>query len=277
MNRLIITLAAISMLMACTGGQTSNGNDRNSIVDDNRLKYTIDSVSYVKNDTLDRSCPTTSPHYNINHKYEFLVGEGIVIDSINASICQHVILGKQRNTDIAAQARKRGDEQAKKFEREQKEMYNPSENTLYDILFFESTECGRFLTENKDGILSYETTGYIYQGGTHGGTSISYLNFNRKTGHLITLNEVLDLAYEKEILAMLEKKLIEDFECTSLEELKENTGFLTLGDLYLGENFLLTPTEIVFHYGQYEIAPYASGMCDISLPYSKLKKYLLEF
>lgn len=69
-------------------------------------------------------------------------------------------------------------------------------------------------------------------------------------------------------------KLLKDNNCATREELMEKTGILGLGDLYLTENFHLGEDSITFCFGQYDIAPYSSGITYLSLSYDSLKQYL---
>ena len=52
-------------------------------------------------------------------------------------------------------------------------------------------------------------------------------------------------------------------------------GFFTLEDIVPNNNFWLDAENIHYSYNQYEIAPYAMGVIDVSLPYTQLSDILL--
>ena len=91
---------------------------------------------------------------------------------------------------------------------------------------------------------------------------------------VIGIGDVLDATQEQAILDIMLAKLLKDNNCSTREELMEKTGILGLGELYLTENFQLRKDSITFCFGQYDIAPYASGITYISLSYDSLKQYL---
>lgn len=52
-------------------------------------------------------------------------------------------------------------------------------------------------------------------------------------------------------------------------------GFFTIDDIVPNENFWLSEKGIHYSYNQYEIAPYAMGVIDVTVPYSELTDILL--
>ena len=56
----------------------------------------------------------------------------------------------------------------------------------------------------------------------------------------------------------------------------EDMGYVTVGELEPTDNFYLTENGISFFYNVYDIAPYAVGAIEISLPYEMLSHLLSD-
>lgn len=139
---------------------------------------------------------------------------------------------------------------------------------------FHISRKGRFLDNAADTVIIYQYTIDQYTGGAHGSYIPFTLNFSKRTGLSIGIEDVLDITHEEAILDIMLTKLLKDNNCATREELMEKTGILGLGDLYLTENFHLGEDSITFCFGQYDIAPYSSGITYLSLSYDSLKQYL---
>ncbi|WP_373774746.1 DUF3298 domain-containing protein [Porphyromonas loveana] len=127
----------------------------------------------------------------------------------------------------------------------------------------------------QDSLLVYGVEIFGYTGGAHGHFFTRLFNLDLHTGKLIRLFDFLDEKKARELTDMLWKQLMEDQDVTSREALNE-MGYGTLGDLYLTDNYEITPNGISFHFNQYEIAPYAMGMIVVTLSYKDLAPYILE-
>lgn len=99
----------------------------------------------------------------------------------------------------------------------------------------------------------------IYMGGAHGIYGTSYYNIDRKTGELITLEEVLDLTNEH-FLEYHKNKLMEEYE-------------LEPDMVELPTDFFILPTGIWLHYPPYSLG---GGFWEkeIFLPYHEIENYL---
>ncbi len=111
------------------------------------------------------------------------------------------------------------------------------------------------------------------EGGAHGNYMATYLNFDKTTGRLLTLDDVFISGYEKPLTQVLLTTLQDQLHMHSLEELHDN-GFLNWTDMYPTKNFLLEPDGVSFYYNVYEIAPYATGPTELVVPYETLKDLL---
>ena len=118
---------------------------------------------------------------------------------------------------------------------------------------------------------------YVYLGGAHGGIiGRGGLTFDKKDGLLV--EEFLDPVCLDEIQPLLRKGLTQYFNSEDMEvtaEELDNYLFLETGVIPFPA-WTPYPSEdgLVFTYQQYEIAAYAAGMPNFTIPYDDLLPYL---
>lgn len=127
--------------------------------------------------------------------------------------------------------------------------------------------------KGKDGCLVYVINLNMYEGGAHGIHQQLVMNFDEKTGKQITYDDLFVQGHEHRLREMLLEELKRQTKTNSLEELQEQDYLLTM-DIYAPQNFILGDDEITFIYNPYEIAPYAKGNTELTLPYSALKEIM---
>jgi hypothetical protein len=125
--------------------------------------------------------------------------------------------------------------------------------------------------ENKD-LLSIGLTSYIFTGGAHGYGSTRFLNFEKGSGREL----------ESKDLFKNRKKFIEFAE--SQFRIQQNippdnainsTGFMfEQNEFYLPENIGFTETGLKLLYNPYEVASYADGAIELTIPYKEIRRYL---
>ncbi len=114
-------------------------------------------------------------------------------------------------------------------------------------------------------ILSYTMTKYAYTGGAHGMTSETALNFDMKTGSLLTEGDFFKEGYKEKLPALLSGHL-----ASSLEN-PADTSMLFTREIGPNGNFQVTEEGVTYIYNQYEIAPYAMGIIRVTLPWDELE------
>ena len=136
---------------------------------------------------------------------------------------------------------------------------------------------GLLKERETDGYVVFLSQDYVYLGGAHGGvTGRGSLTFDKKDGHLV--EQFLDPACLDAIQPLLRKGITayfsEDDNEISPEEL-DNYLFLESGVIPFPA-WTPYPDEdgLVFTYQQYEIASYAAGMPNFTVPYEDLRPYL---
>lgn len=127
------------------------------------------------------------------------------------------------------------------------------------------------ITYLDDHYVCVRADGYEYTGGAHGTPFRQYFVFDRETGARLSLSDVLENPVEE-----LQAKVGAAF-----RELAEKTNFAfespedlehTVADGISYESpFYLSETGVVFYYAPYEIASYAEGFPEVTIPYSELE------
>lgn len=125
-----------------------------------------------------------------------------------------------------------------------------------------------------DSLLSYAVEYSDYEGGAHGSYRVTYTNID--LNELVTLSEE-DLFvpdYFKPLTEKIVAQLMKSYDAPVPDSLLER-GFFNVEDIIPNNNFWLDGESIHYSYNQYEIAPYAMGVIEVSVPYSDLKDILL--
>ena len=127
------------------------------------------------------------------------------------------------------------------------------------------------ITYLDDHYVCVRADGYESTGGAHGTPFRQYFVFDRETGARLSLSDVVENPVEE-----LQAKVGAAF-----RELAEKTNFAfespedlehTVADGISYESpFYLSETGVVFYYAPYEIASYAEGFPEVTIPYSELE------
>ena len=99
------------------------------------------------------------------------------------------------------------------------------------------------------------------------------MNFEAKTGRLLTLEDLFADGTENQLNNILLKALKEKTGFATLSELKEH-NYLTSVDIYAPENFIIGDETVTFIYNPSEIAAYSEGSIELIIPYTSLDKLL---
>lgn len=134
----------------------------------------------------------------------------------------------------------------------------------------------------NDKIWNYSLTDFQYTGGAHPNTINTLINIVAGTGRVLTKKDVFTAKAEKAILPLVIDELVKEakvrFETdtiTCLDGLHE-VGVFDFSEPFLPENFLLGKDKVTFYYNRYEIAGYAAGPFEVTLPLEKIKQYIKE-
>ena len=122
----------------------------------------------------------------------------------------------------------------------------------------------------NDDVLIIANNTYYFTGGAHGSTIVTYLNYDLDKQRDVELKDVItDMDKFKEALHKKadEQKgdLFDDYSETIDKDLADPDKTLT---------FFIKDGSLVIEFGQYDIAPYSSGLIDFEFPYNEFKNML---
>ncbi len=134
-------------------------------------------------------------------------------------------------------------------------------------------------TSNKivfqdDSLLSYAVEYSDYEGGAHGSYRITYTNIDLNRLVTLTEEDLFIPGYYRPLTEKIVQALMKAYDVSEPDSLLTK-GFFTIEDIVPNNNFWLNREGIHYTYNQYEIAPYAMGTIDVTIPYSELEDILL--
>ncbi|WP_239970538.1 DUF3298 and DUF4163 domain-containing protein [Confluentibacter citreus] len=186
-------------------------------------------------------------------------GDLSIIDNINSVVNNHVI--KMLRLDPSEPVSiKTIEEGIDAFNEEYNRFDADFPDTTQD---WEAQIDGEVMYQSPE-LISISLTSYLYTGGAHGNLTISFLNFDTKTGKLIKNSDLFKNMDEFNALAnRYFENTIEDkdvlFDPQSFQ-LPENIGFNDEGAVLL--------------YNAYEIAAYSEGIIEFIIPFESINALL---
>lgn len=119
-------------------------------------------------------------------------------------------------------------------------------------------------------LISIAINSYLDTGGAHGNTHVKFFNFNAQTGKLYSKDDLIVNA--DELSKVVQKKLKAEIEANSNEESME--------DIFFGKEFQLPESigysdeGLIILYNPYEIASYAQGIIEFTIPFEEVSIFL---
>lgn len=191
---------------------------------------------------------------------------------INSTVSSHLFNRGDDGMQEAAQAF--ADEYTQNYIRNLKALYNAERADSskrvwynYHYIITSRTQAG------SKGTLVYLTDINYREGGTHAVSQQVIMNFEEKTGRLLSLADIFVDGYESQLKALLLDALKEKTGLTTNQAL-HNQGYLRSMEIYVPENFILSDTAITFVYNPDEIAPYSLGSIELTIGMPALEKLL---
>lgn len=256
----IITMFATALLlfMSCSGG------DSNQIIFETTE---VDKTVKLSNEEMAPSCQVS---LKVAFAKETEGNEAA--KQINAYLIDRLFNMKDMSMEGAAQHF--ADEYTKAYQANLLPLYNQdradtTKRAWYEYHYVITSETH----PGNEGTVVYLATLDYFEGGAHGNNLLITMNFDTKTGKILTLSDIFAGGYEQQLTAILLKALKEKVGVSSLGELKEK-GYLTAVDMFPSENFILDEGTITFVYNTYEIAPFNLGMTELIIPYDDVKDLL---
>ena len=148
--------------------------------------------------------------------------------------------------------------------------YETSEQEFPEyIIPWEASVEGK-ITHKSPDLISIEFDLALFTGGAHGFTSVSYLNFNPKTGDQFLNKDLFNEGFKDYAEKLFRQK----------NDIPENqpinsTGFFFENDSFeLPQNIGFLKNKIVLIYNAYEVASYAEGGIQLEIPLKDVEEFI---
>ena len=120
---------------------------------------------------------------------------------------------------------------------------------------------------------SYAMDVYEYTGGAHGNRYLLIQNYDLRTGDAVSEQDLFIDDYFEPLKTLLLEALIAQTDKAETKKDLRQLGY-SVADVVPNENFYVTPAGIAYVYNPYEIAPYAMGCIQISIPWDSVRHLL---
>ncbi len=242
----------------------------NSSVDSALVSLKTSTYEY----TGEGRCDTTKHRgVSVSARYVQLVGESSATRSINDSLRAMVawgILGWVDSAAVAQMPTARTDLNAgaRLFSASYRQM--GEEGRMFGGCW--ELEIMADTAFTSPTILTVRQETYVYSGGAHPNTQATFQSFSRRTGHALQLTEVI--SDTTALRGLVERAFRKQQDIKPGQNLEDAGYFLHEGQFFLPGTFGVGREGLIFLYNPYEIAAYAVGPIQVTVPYSELKKIL---
>lgn len=130
-------------------------------------------------------------------------------------------------------------------------------------------------TYTSGDVVSLVVETYQYAGGAHGGAWRDFYNLDTKNGKLLTLQGLFkdSTDYITVINGEIQKHIAARIKSGQDMYFEGEMGFKSIA---ANHPFYIKDSQLILHFGQYEIAPYAAGMPEFAVPLTSLTQQLQE-
>ena len=148
----------------------------------------------------------------------------------------------------------------------------PPEKIDWEATYRESHESSMDVVMNESGLLCISLLSSSYTGGAHGNYGISHVTFDTETGKQLKIADLVTPGFEKRWADLGAAEIRTN--CGQKPDSPLTESGLFEDKLELNENWFLTPGGIGFSYDPYEIASYAQGIVEFTLPWKSIARDL---
>ena len=136
-----------------------------------------------------------------------------------------------------------------------------------------SSDLSFTVTRADDQVISFTQNDYIYMGGAHGLPGTTGINYDTKTGELISFTELSNTpdTFRSDTLAYNQSLAQTEYYSMQLFNTDDITNGTLEEVLYADGMWYLSTSGLVFMSPPYALAPYAAGTLKFTIPYSELE------
>lgn len=269
MKHISYLIIVLGLLASCTGKKSANANkiEFDSIVVNEQIKllpdtpdsipYAALSVHYVYPKSFREKADLKRLQQLFN---EAVLGsaDGTPQEAVNKCVANYSEIYRTENTAD--------------FLQDKKEF--PEGDISYKYMHSDATK--NTIEYVNHSLLSFSVMTDVYKGGAHGVYIQTNTNINLNTLQTIKESDIFVAGYKKPLAEIIKQKLLEfakeafaDYNHSNLKDF-----FFKFDSISPNDNFLMTEKGLSYVYNVYEIAPYASGMFTVEIPYGELSALL---
>ena len=257
MKRLLILFLCALLLTGCSSHSSETEVSTEAVV-----SPVTESNSPDHTQMLSVSVPTTTEHFYADDGTELLytVKQHMQLLLANDTVANRIILDFLNRVDAMHQ-------DTEELLRAAQSVYRNDQywNPYHQLVIYSPTRIDH-------GVLSLFGISSSYTGGIHGNQRAVSVSYDLSTGDVLTLASIMHLDAEKEdFIDLILDDLRKNAETYYLfDDYEETVRYILGGDETQYSDFYFTQTGLVFYFSPYDIAPYASGVITVEVPYSEL-------
>lgn len=178
--------------------------------------------------------------------------------------------------DFKSYSEKNLNQFAEQYTSEIKDMLNDTDEIYPSMYKFEYSEFFAPVL-NTENYLEMVYSNYEYTGGAHGISYELYFTYDKRKKKWLEIDDVLNPKFQIEIDQVLDKNLRKQYHIPNGVKYTEADNTIFISDyISYTDNVSLSKKGITFHYGLYDMTPYAYGYFDLFVPYEELKPYIVK-
>lgn len=253
----VLIFVAMLGLSACQWGETSH---QKPDINTDTLAFTYDTIKNRAPDCGDKADSACTVALIIYPRF-------VAQKALNDTLAQKLMSAGFNSPD------KKRDTSLHSFAKNFIEGYVKDNPKQYSPDMFYTLNLKATVVRQDSSLTTLQIEGYIYQGGAHGSSSVSFINWNTKSQSNLTLADILTDGYKAKLTAIADTIFRKQEKLGDTSSLARDYFFKD-NKFALNDNYMFTPIGIRFLYNQYEIKPYAAGTTDLFIPYTKIKLLL---
>lgn len=121
-----------------------------------------------------------------------------------------------------------------------------------------------FITLEREDLMSFYIDYYQFTGGAHGITTRRAYTLDVESGKKLKIKDLFKNGYDYKLF--IDKEIKRQIDSNKDKYFEGSEGFNGIND---DVKFFIRGNNLVIYYGQYEIAPYASGIPEFNIPIQK--------
>jgi Deacetylase PdaC/Protein of unknown function (DUF3298) len=217
-----------------------------SCVEDTKLSFIETNDIYKNNALVEINIPKAEGDSNLANKINYKI-ENHIANMLNFSEddSDRIVLKNAIN----------------QFDAEYKAFKNDFEESA---LVWEALFDGE-VTYQSSEIISIAINSYLNTGGAHGNMNVTFLNFDPKTGDVLTFDDLFTNIGDM-------TKAVKPF--FNGKTKAENTAYFFGEEFHLPANIGFNDDGVIFFYNIYEIASYSDGITEFTIPFEDIDSFL---